>query len=400
MNNCLSCGSPAVGPVIDFGRHALCNRFLETPTASEETVPLGLGACHRCGVVQILEPSSPESLKPHVAWITCTEPEGHLDDLAATIIRLPGLPAEASVCGVSFKDDSLLRRLEHVGPFRTWRIDPEQDLGIHDPCAGIETMQAHLTAARADAMVARQGLFDVVIARHVFEHASSPTRFAMALKQLVRPDGYVVIEVPDCHKTLEACDYTTVWEEHSLYLTPPTFRRVLEEQGFAVQQIFCIPYALENSLVAITTVASGKQASPLDDELVSLEVRRARRFAEAFEGRKRAVHDELQRLRSRHGRIAVFGAGHLACTFINLFDVGGLVDCVLDDNPHKVGLYMPGSRLPIVPSGVLLDRDISLCLLSIGAGGENTVIEKHRDFLARGGVFRSIFPSSPLALGT
>lgn len=400
MTNCLSCGSPAVAPVIDFGRHALCNRFLETPTAVEETVPLGLGVCHRCGVVQILEPSSPKSLKPHVPWITCTEPERHLDDLAATIARLPGLPAEASVCGVSFKDDSLLRRLEHLGPFRTWRIDPEKDLGIHDPCAGIETMQAHLTPARAQTMVAREGLSDIVIARHVFEHASSPTTFTTALKQLVTPGGYVIIEVPDCQKTLDACDYTTVWEEHSLYLTPPTFCRTLEDQGFTVQHSLCIPYALENSLIAITTVASGKQASSLDDEFVSLEVQRARRFAEAFEGRKRTVHDELERLRSQHGRIAIFGAGHLACTFLNLFDVGRFVDCVLDDNPHKVGLYMPGSRIPIVPSRALLDRDITLCLLSIGAGGENTVIEKHRDFLGRGGLFRSIFPSSPLSLGT
>ncbi|MCX7412435.1 MAG: methyltransferase domain-containing protein [Planctomycetia bacterium] len=272
MNTCLSCGTPSVAPVIDFGRHALCNRFLETATATEETVPLGMGACHRCGVVQILEPSSPESLKPHVPWITCTEPEGHLDDLAATIARLPGLPAEATICGVSSKDDSLLRRLEYLRPFRTWRIDPNKDLGIQDPCAGIETMQAHLTPARAEAMVSRQGLSDIVIARHVFEHASSPTTFAMALKQLVTSGGYVVIEVPDCQKALDAFDYTTIWEEHSLYLTPPTFHRVLQEQGFTVQHSLCIPYALENSLIAITAVASGSQTSCLDEQLVSVDV--------------------------------------------------------------------------------------------------------------------------------
>jgi hypothetical protein len=400
VKNCLSCRSKAVSPAIDFGRHALCNRFLETPTANEETVPLGLGVCDRCGVVQILEPSSAELLRPRVPWISCTEPEGHLDDLAASITKLPGLTAGGSICGVSFKDDSLLRRLEHAGPFRTWRIDPRTELGIQDPCAGIETMQAHLTPPRAEALAARKGQSDVVIARHVFEHASDPPTFAMALRQLVAPGGYLVIEVPDCQKTLDACDYTTVWEEHCLYLTRSTFHRVLNEQGFTIRHFSCIPYALENSLVAIAVVDSGKPASALDQGVVPKEVERIRHFAEAFTGRKRAIHDELERLRNQHGRIAIFGAGHLACTFINLFDVGGFVDCVLDDNPHKVGLYMPGSRIPIVSSRALLDRGITLCLLSIGAGGEHTVIDKHREFIARGGMFRSIFPTSPVAIGS
>jgi hypothetical protein len=43
----------------------------------------------------------------------------------------------------------------------------------------------------------------------------------------------------------------------------------------------------------------------------------------------------------------MFGADHLACTFVNLLGLKDVVRFVADDNPHKLGLFMPGSRLPI-----------------------------------------------------
>jgi hypothetical protein len=48
-------------------------------------------------------------------------------------------------------------------------------------------------------------------------------------------------------------------------------------------------------------------------------------------------------------RVAVFGAGHLAAKFVNLFGLEKLVECVIDDNPHKQNLLM---RVRVWPSRV------------------------------------------------
>ena len=79
-------------------------------------------------------------------------------------------------------------------------------------------------------------------------------------------------------------------------------------------------------------------------------------------------------------------------------EVEDAIDCVIDDNPHKRGLFMPGSRLPIVGSSALLERGIRLCLLSLNPIGEQKVIEKNAAFVAAGGAFASIFPASERAL--
>jgi len=78
--------------------------------------------------------------------------------------------------------------------------------------------------------------------------------------------------------------------------------------------------------------------------------------------------------------------------------VADAIECIVDDNPNKRGLYMPGCGLPIVGSSALLEQGISLCLLSLNPIGEEKVIGSQQAFVDRGGVFASIFPASAHAM--
>ena len=73
--------------------------------------------------------------------------------------------------------------------------------------------------------------------------------------------------------------------------------------------------------------------------------------------------------RLRAGPVAVLGAGHLACAFINYLRVGEHVSFVVDDNPHKHGLRMPGSRLPIRGASALLEERVALVVEGGRRGG-------------------------------
>jgi hypothetical protein len=121
-------------------------------------------------------------------------------------------------------------------------------------------------------------------------------------------------------------------------------------------------------------------------------------FGRSVVARREKMQEYLRDYRRRRGPIALFGAGHLACTWLGVLAVEDVIDCVIDDNPHKRGLYMPGSRLPIVGSSALVERHISLCLLSLNPIGEEKVLAAHGRFVANGGTFASIFPASVHAL--
>lgn len=398
MDTCLLCGSNDLAFLLDFGAQPICNRFLKSPDQKEATFPVRIGQCNSCGSVQSLAPVPATDLKPSYDWITYNEPEGHLDRLADDIAALPGLRKDSLVYGISFKDDSLLRRLRDRGHPRTWRLDPEIDLGISGSGAGVETIQDRLTLEAARRVAGIRGKADVVIARHIWEHTSDPAGFVNALKELLLPHGYVVLEIPDCERALESCDYSTVWEEHSIYFTPATFARAVSNCGLSLSYYRSFPYSLENSLVAIGQLggaAPEANAAPLDLEK---EKRRAQKFARSLEERREKMKNYFRGVMAERGKIAFLGAGHLAATFINLLELKEYMDCLVDDNPHKQGLFMPGSRLPIYPTWALLERNIKLCLLSVNAETEDRVVQKNAAFTRAGGTFHSIFPASKYAL--
>jgi hypothetical protein len=393
-SKCRFCAEERLHTLLDFGPQPLTNRYLTTAQEPEFLFSFGVAQCSTCGVVQLANVPEPHELRSRFPWITYNEPESHLDDVAGRIVRLPGVGPHATVAGLSYKDDTTLARLERLGLGNAWRVDLAADLGGDEPGAGLETLQRLLTPRVADSLVDRHGRADVVIVRHVLEHAHHPEAFLAAIIRLTHPGGHVVFEVPDCTRSLDRCDYSMPWEEHVAYFTPVTLRQTLARHGFEVVDLLDYPYSHENSLVAICRTgggSTGPAAAGTKDE-IDADLGRAARYASEFPGRRAAYRS---RLRGMPGTIALFGAGHLTAAFVNILELTCLFDCVIDDNPRKQGLFMPGSRLPIVSSAALAERPIKTCLLGVRPEIETIVREKHRDFMRRGGGMFSIFPGNP-----
>ena len=49
----------------------------------------------------------------------------------------------------------------------------------------------------------------------------------------------------------------------------------------------------------------------------------------------------------------LIGAGHLGIKCVNFFNLSGFFTAAIDDHPQKIGLYLPGSKLKIIPSDII-----------------------------------------------
>jgi len=382
--------------LLDFGLQPVSNRFL-SDAETAPTFPLALEVEEESGVIRLAKPFPAEELRPRYPWLTCFEPEDHLDRLVQQMAELPGITKESKIGAYSFKDDSTLRRLERKGYSKTWRLDPVSDLEVIDPLANVETFQKHFTPDRAQVVKEKRGACDIFIVRHVLEHSYDLEGFLEACRKVLRPRGYVVFEVPDCARAIDLGDFTTVWEEHIYYFTPQTFRSTLEKAGFGIHQFESVEYPFENSLVAIVR-EDGHPARNSDSALIINEVARFRAFISKYPMRRDQVRGILSRAKEKIGSLAMFGAGHLSVAYLSLMGVADLIDFVVDDNPHKKGMRMPVGNLPILGSQAIYDQKIRLCLLSLNPQNQPKVVATHAKFQASGGRFASIFPGSPLDL--
>lgn len=398
MALCRVCSRPGIREWLDFGPQPLANRFLRSAVGPEYAHPCRLGACRACGTVQLESPPPVEELRPRFPWLTYNEPERHLDGVADRLARLPGLSPAAVIGGITYKDDSTLKRLAARGLANTWRADPQADLGVDSPLGGIESVQARLPHA-ADRLAARYGRPDLLLVRHVLEHTHDVRGFLRAVRELVRPGGYALFELPDCRKALDRLDYTTVWEEHVFYFTPATLRHGLAAAGFEVVSLDSHYYTQDDVLVCVA------RPGPLPDGLpdappdLAGELARADRFVREFPRTRHAVQERVRGFTRGGGAFAMLGAGHLSGAFINLYGLAADTAFVADDNPHKHGLLMPGSRAPILPTAELAGRNVRLCLMTVRAEVEELVVGRNAALTAAGGVLASVFPDSKYALG-
>jgi len=217
---CHSCREKAVVALLDCGPQPVGHRFLTSAGQEEGLFPLVVSQCRACGLIQLSHPAPVDEIRPRFDWISYNEPDAHLDALVEALSKLPGLLRESHVGAVVVGGDKTIECFQQRGFANIWRIDLQRDLDVCEPNSGTETLQARLTPEAAARITHEQGLFDLLVVRHMVEHAHEARSFLAAIQQMLKPGGYAIFEVPDCSRAFDACDYSILWEEHVFYFMP------------------------------------------------------------------------------------------------------------------------------------------------------------------------------------
>ena len=396
--SCLVCSHRNLKNLFVFDCQPVSNRFLFSPGEKEELFSFQIAMCKTCGLMQIPNPISFRKLKPRFDWISYREPDSHLAKIASSIEELPGIFRNSHVIGISQFDDPLLNHLRNRGFVNVNRWDSRTDLDIEDENSKIETIQDQVSQGKSCGFLKWRGKADLVVGRYILEHAHSPRDFVSSLKSLLKPGGYLVFEVPDCSLPFQSFDYSMIWEEHTLYFTPGTFQQSLSIFGLSNIQILQLQIGSNSCLTGIGRLTENLHPDPISSPFLEGESSPAEIFARMFPEKKHALHRFLKNIKRERGKIAVLGAGHCACTWINLLEVGPLIDFVVDDDPKKQRGFLPGSKLPIMKSISLVESGAQVCLSSVVPENEEKLLVKNHLFLENGGTFWSIFPHSNRAL--
>ena len=394
---CRFCGKEDIYKFLDLGSMPPANSFL-TPTelasTKESAYPLDVYFCDVCNLVQIGYVVPPDELFKEYIYFSSTSDmvHNHANYLASSFQARFGLNKNSLVVEIASNDGTVLHHFKKLG-VRILGVEPATNIAKVASDAGIETLNDFFNEATADVIKARYGSADVLLGRHVFAHVPEIRGFVKGLKNLLAPQGAVVIEAPYLIDFIEKTEFDTVYHEHYSYLSVRSMSflfNLFDMEVFDVERVTIHG----GSMLYFVGHKGAHTVSDNVARLVNEELRKGLNKRDTYgEFARRTLKIKsdllafLQNLKAAGKRVAAYGAPAKGNTLLNYCGITtDLVAYTVDKSPHKQNLYTPGAHLFVYPPEKLLEDQPDYVLL-LAWNFADEIIAQQQEYIRRGGHF-------------
>jgi|SaaInlStandDraft_7_1057024.scaffolds.fasta_scaffold19910_2 hypothetical protein len=396
---CRSCNDDSLTALINFGHQPRSFDYYEY--ADIDQFQFTLGQCGSCGVVQLIDVVPPMCMKPAYEWINNKEPEKHLS-VISDMLLLESQKRSIRVLFVSRFDDKVHDAVSGESRIESLRIDPKEDLGIQIAVQSQALIQEKFNQTELKIISEKKGKFDFIVCCRMLEHAYEPVELIKGISLLLATDGKLIVEVPDSKKPLEQADIAMLWEEHISYFTKNTLVNCMERNGFVCVETMLCEYPQEDALIGVFVMSDEVDDISVNKSYLGniiSEMDLARRYADKIVYLKSIMTEYLSELIEKFGEIVLFGAGHRGVLFLNLMGISSdFVRYVIDDDPNKRNLRVPGSGVLIKNSDSVCYDEVGVCIFSVSLDAEELIVKKIKALAGKNIEFYSISPDSNYAL--
>jgi len=344
--------------------------------------------CARCGLVQSNPRPAPRLVsqiyKPSPSRAEFDQPQNRLPKLkgralvireeqASYIGRILDLPKGAAILDIGCNDGTTLSLLKRLG-YNAWGVEPDPVLAMR-----AKKKSDTVVAAFYQNFDFPSESFDVITAFHVLEHIHDPRTFLGKIRRELKPNGYVIIEVPDLSNpnTTKIDDYFNA--QHIFNFTPTSLSTMLEAIGFEPLGL------LKNSYHAFRILAK-KTDRKVKPTRRPKEAEQARKIVHAYRATRvqtlnnasKTVQESLIALKPREP-VAIWGAGKHTYDLLRLTPLQEHPELLFvdsDPNVHQAGFMgspvFPSDELPkldpklVVISSYMFQREIESTLREMG----------------------------------
>ena len=393
---CRSCGSGSLEVFLRLGELPLPDALVREDELGgpEPRYPLELALCPSCALVQILESVPPEKLfVDNYLYFSSFSDDlmEHAREEALGLARELSLGPDSLVVEIASNDGYLLRNLVELG-VPVLGIDPAPAQAEAAEAAGVPTLQKFFGPWLAQRLRDEGRKADVIVANNVLAHTPDPNDLLAGMAALLTEDGVAAIENTYVRDLIGNLAFDTVYHEHFSYLSCTSIDALARRHGLHLVGVEHFPEVQGGSLrwrLARRDEPGPEVERYLRDEreLGLGEPEYYRRFGERVERVSRELLELLRGLKGEGATIAAYGAAAKGTVLLNHVGIdGSLVDFVVDRNPHKHGLYMPGVHLPVrAPEALLEERPDYLLLLAWNYRDE--IMRQQDEYRRAGGRF-------------
>jgi 2-polyprenyl-3-methyl-5-hydroxy-6-metoxy-1,4-benzoquinol methylase len=354
---CRCCGGRRVELVIDLGDQPHCNRLVRPslPAGIEPHYPLRLGFCHDCSMVQIDHTIPKENMfsdYPYVSGTTKTL-SAHFRSTSERLARLYGVGASDLVVDIGSNDGTWLKQWDFSGA-RVLGVEAAGNVAQIAQDAGVPTWNRFFNEDCARDILAQHGSAKVVTAAGVFFHLEELHSVVRGIEALLAKDGVFVVQAIYLRGIVENTAFDQIYHEHLCYYTLKSLSALLERHGLEVFEASLVQIhggSIEAHVARKGTRAVGESVRRMQAEEMAKgfgEIATYRAFAANVLNLRERLVALLEEYRAKGRSVWAYGAPAKGATLLNSFGIGpDLVPKAVEKNAMKVGLAIPGVRIPI-----------------------------------------------------
>jgi hypothetical protein len=353
IDACRLCSSKDLQGILDLGDQPPANSLRKHLNESVPSAPLKLVQCGHCSAVQLTATVDPSYLFSQYVWVTATSATARTySQTYCTEVLNRSEEKLPFVVEVASNDGTFLKQFQARG-CQILGIDPAKNIATNASNAGIPTL-----ADFFDVTIARKILVDhqrpnIVMARNVIPHVKEIHSIVEGMSTLVDTDGTVVIEFHYSKTIAEELHYDSIYHEHLFYFSIKSLAVLFAQYGLYPFDAFASPIS-GGSLVLFFSKQRKEMTTTLHS-LTEIEEKSGLNWSSTWQqfGEKSKLH--ARHLKSvvakyaKDGALIAYGASARSSTLMNFAGISNSeIECVIDRNPMKHGLYTPGTNIPIV----------------------------------------------------
>lgn len=358
-NGCRFCGSPLNCVFVNLGMTPLANSFIKQKDLNmmEPFYPLKVMVCDSCFLAQLGEHKAPKQIFDNYAYYSSYSDTWlkHCQQYTEGMIEKLRLGADSLVMEIASNDGYLLQYFHQKG-IPCFGIEPAANVAKKAIEKGIETRVKYFGSQIASELTGEGKHPDLIIGNNVLAHVPNLNDFVKGMKTVLKPNGVITMEFPHLMRLMGQNQFDTIYHEHFSYFSLLTVNKIFRKHDlkiFDVEELSTHGGSLrifvahiEDKEKKVLDSVKNLEARELEAGMDHVETYSA--FANKIYQAKLKALQFLIKVKNEGKTIVGYGAPAKGNTLLNYLGIGtDIVEYTVDLSPHKQGLYLPGTHIPI-----------------------------------------------------
>ena len=354
---CRSCNSKNLETIIDFGNQPWCNDFHPINDIYKvNKYPLTLVYCHDCTLLQLNY-----TVKKEVMFLNHTYVSGttntlkqHFYNVVKENIAQFNIQPDDIIMDIGGNDGTKLLQYKSLGMKNTVNVESATNIADISKTNGIKTINTFFNETIS--MKGYEKNVKLMLASGVFFHLEELHGVIKGIKNSLKDDGIFVVEFMYAKSMIKNVAFDGIYHEHLCYYTLKSLEALMKPYGFVVFDAYESPIH-GGSVIAklcfehnpLATIKTERYHETVTFENLYMSYENIKGFANKVKAQKEEFMKQIQFYIDKGINIYAFGAPAKGNTLLNYYGLNSsIIKYIFEKNQLKVGLYTPGTNIPIV----------------------------------------------------